>query len=57
MAEQYARQAEQHLAQLPANQRAQVTQNEDTLAKWITDTVIAGLAWDTAKKSSTPNPI
>ncbi|MEM1088437.1 MAG: hypothetical protein AAGH90_11975 [Pseudomonadota bacterium] len=52
MAEQIARQAEQKLAQLPDNQRQQVTRSEDSLAKWIVDAVAAGATYDLAKSAA-----
>ena len=51
MAEQYARPAEQHLSRLPQNQQAQVTKDENTLAKFIIDVVAQGIAWDVAKRA------
>lgn len=52
MHEQYARQAEQKLSQLPASERQRVTQNEDSLAKWIAQNIAGNVAYDVLKKAA-----
>ena len=52
MHEQYARQAEQKLSQLPEGERQRVTQNEDALAKWILQSIAGNAAYDVVKKAA-----
>lgn len=52
MHEQYARQAEQKLSQLPANEQQRITQNEDTLATWMAKNLAANAAYDVLKKAA-----
>lgn len=52
MHEQYARQAEQKLSQLPASEQQKITQSEDTLAKWMAQAVVGNATYDVLKKAA-----